>query len=127
MEMADLASPVQRGPPWMQLMMLMAFNTALYVANAFLEKLFHVDILPIVGLMRGRVCASQRHTRPFFDRGQSARRSVYVIAPNATVRIPGASPHLQTGGIGRWWWGFQRRLLGLHAQFCEVIAQPLFF
>jgi hypothetical protein len=52
-EMADVSGPMQRGPPWMQLLMLMAFNTALYVANGFLEKMFSVDILPIVGMMTG--------------------------------------------------------------------------
>ena len=73
--MADTTTPLQRGPPWMQLLMLMSFNTALYVANAFLEKMFsshdtaavplcrgHVDILPIVGMMTGASPLDQQTT-----------------------------------------------------------------
>jgi hypothetical protein len=47
--MGDYSTPFQKSPPYVQLLVLLTFNTALFVANALIEKAFHVDILPVVG------------------------------------------------------------------------------
>ena len=59
-EMGDINAPFQKSPPWVQLAMLVAFNTVLFIANCMLEagdgcdmhlfpteKMFKVDILPV--------------------------------------------------------------------------------
>lgn len=126
--MADISAPVQRGPPWIQLLMLMGFNTALYVANAFLEAraaLIAGDERPPV-----REDVPRRHPpdRGAHDRCQPARR---------TLRLVG------TSDAWWWWWwsapthptavqtvhthhrGVQRRVLRLHAQFYKMRGRSI--
>ena len=39
-ELEDYTTPIQKSPPWVQLIFLLSFNTALFVANALLMRPF---------------------------------------------------------------------------------------
>ena len=41
-------TPFSTSPPYVQLMLLITFNTAIFVGSALIQKAFQVDILPIV-------------------------------------------------------------------------------
>lgn len=52
-EMGDISTPFTHSPPWIQLLTLMCFNTALYVAAALLKSFMGMDLLPTLGAMTG--------------------------------------------------------------------------
>ena len=52
-EFSTIDTPFSASPPYIQLMVLVAFNTAIFVGSALIQKAFQVDILPIVCSMTG--------------------------------------------------------------------------
>lgn len=52
-EMGDYSTPFSTSPPYVQLMMLVFFNTAIFMGSALVQKAFSVDILPVVATMTG--------------------------------------------------------------------------
>ena len=52
-EFSTVDTPFSKSPPYIQLMILVAFNTAIFVGSALIQKAFQVDILPIVCSMTG--------------------------------------------------------------------------
>lgn len=52
-EFSTVDTPFNTSPPYVQLMVLVAFNTAIFVGSALIQKAFQVDILPIVCSMTG--------------------------------------------------------------------------
>jgi hypothetical protein len=52
-EFSTVDTPFSASPPYVQLMILVAFNTAIFVGSALIQKAFQVDILPIVCSMTG--------------------------------------------------------------------------
>jgi hypothetical protein len=51
--MSIIETPFTKSPPVVQLMTLVAFNSAIFVGSALIQRAFHVDILPIVCSMTG--------------------------------------------------------------------------
>jgi hypothetical protein len=47
-EMSDYNTPFSTSPPYVQLMVLVLFNTAIFIGSALVQKALSVDILPIV-------------------------------------------------------------------------------
>ena len=47
-EMSDYTTPFSTSPPYIQLMILILFNTAIFIGSALVQKALSVDILPIV-------------------------------------------------------------------------------
>ena len=52
-EFSTIDTPFSASPAYVQLMVLVAFNTAIFVGSALIQKAFQVDILPIVCAMTG--------------------------------------------------------------------------
>ena len=52
-EFSTVDTPFSTSPPYVQLMVLVTFNTAIFVGSALIQKAFQVDILPIVCSMTG--------------------------------------------------------------------------
>lgn len=52
-EMGDVNTPFSSSPPYMQLIVLLFFNTAIFLGAALVQKAFGVNILPMVGSMTG--------------------------------------------------------------------------
>ena len=52
-EMAVVETPFNSSPPYVQLMVLVLFNTAIFIGSALIQRSFSVDILPIVCSMTG--------------------------------------------------------------------------
>lgn len=52
-EMALIETPLTSSPPYVQLMVLILFNSAIFVGSALVQRAFHVDVLPIVCSMTG--------------------------------------------------------------------------
>ena len=91
-EMGDYSTPFQKSPPWVQLLVLLTFNTALFVANAILEKLFHVDILPVVGMMTGAGPLDPAASpRPASKPAAAAAAAKPSPAPAPTAAAPASS------------------------------------
>lgn len=70
-EMAVVETPFNASPPYVQLMVLVLFNTAIFIGSALIQRSFSVDVLPIVCSMTG--------ANP-------------VDAPRSTVPPPSPSP-----------------------------------
>lgn len=51
--MGDYTAPFGTSPPYIQLIVLLVFNTAIFLGSALVERAFSVDILPIVATMTG--------------------------------------------------------------------------
>jgi len=52
-EMGDVNTPFSNSPAYMQLIVLVFFNTAIFLGSALVQRAFGVDILPIVASMTG--------------------------------------------------------------------------
>lgn len=52
-EMGDVNTPFSASPPYIQLIVLLFFNTAIFLGAALVQKAFSVDILPMIGSMTG--------------------------------------------------------------------------
>jgi hypothetical protein len=52
-EFSSIETPFNTSPAYIQLMVLITFNTAIFVGSALIQKAFQVDILPIVCSVRG--------------------------------------------------------------------------
>jgi hypothetical protein len=60
-EFSTMETPFSASPPHVQLMMLVAFNTAIFIGSALIQKAFQVDILPIVCSMTGAIGGGSEH------------------------------------------------------------------
>ena len=73
-EFSTIETPFNTSPPYVQLMVLVAFNTAIFVGSALIQKAFQVDILPIArDLPRTHGRGGRSWRRLLHDRGQSDR------------------------------------------------------
>lgn len=52
-EFSAIETPFSTAPAYVQLMVLITFNTAIFIGSALIQKAFQVDILPIVCSMTG--------------------------------------------------------------------------
>ena len=52
-EFSAIETPFTASPPYIQLLVLVTFNTAIFLGSALIQKAFQVDILPMVCSMTG--------------------------------------------------------------------------
>lgn len=63
-EFSGIETPFNTSPPYIQLLILIAFNTAIFLGSAMIQKAFQVDILPIVCSMTGAAPVDPPAARP---------------------------------------------------------------
>lgn len=93
--MGDYSTPFSKSPPYVQLIMLLFFNTAIFLGSALIQKAFSVDILPIVASMTGagpmdtlsgkKVDSNQRAS-PFGAFTKSCGTGTTKVPPAATAK-----------------------------------------